>query len=471
LESLNECAKTLSDFGLTSNQAKAYLVLVQLGIASIREISKMSQIRREEIYRMLPDLERLGLIEKILGKPIKVKATPINVALSLLIEREKQLNQDRLSSLIEKKETVITDFNSKKFLPKFVAKEANFSLIKLRDAVLVKGANMLDSAQKEMNIITSIDGFRLFQNLLTDYNEITKEALSRGVKIRMILNATSYNDSISTNLNEYSGLIDLRFSDETLNVYVIVDYDEALISTSTEPLMENTPYLWTDNKNLIEILKVNFERVWNDSLSTEHVKTEEDVKKLSRVVKQLKPMNHIMFSYNDLEEKHKVLFNFIKTGLDNGEMSVYITIEETADQIREAMKRFGVDVEKNEETGALAIIEPVFNPEEAFNVQATIDYLKNFYDEALTKGFKECRICGEMAYFFKNNLVEEMLEYERTLQRTFYLPITGVCAYNINTLINTQNSINLYNEILKSHSNILFIDANDKLSKLELRPS
>jgi len=73
LFSLEEAAKELASFGLTGNQARAYVALVKLRVASVSKIAQLSRIRREEIYRMMPKLERLGLVEKILGKPVKIQ--------------------------------------------------------------------------------------------------------------------------------------------------------------------------------------------------------------------------------------------------------------------------------------------------------------------------------------------------------------------------------------------------------------
>ena len=54
----------LSDFGLTHNQAKVYLAIAQLGLASVSQASKASNVRREDVYRIMPKLEKMGLIEK-----------------------------------------------------------------------------------------------------------------------------------------------------------------------------------------------------------------------------------------------------------------------------------------------------------------------------------------------------------------------------------------------------------------------
>ena len=90
LSSIEQNAQTLSSFGLTVKQAKVYLALVSLGTAPVGEISKLSKVRREEVYRILPKLEKMGLIEKTLTIPVKLKATSVDNALSILIRDEEE---------------------------------------------------------------------------------------------------------------------------------------------------------------------------------------------------------------------------------------------------------------------------------------------------------------------------------------------------------------------------------------------
>jgi sugar-specific transcriptional regulator TrmB len=464
--SLDKHADTLSHFGLTHNKAKAYLAMVQLGIASIREVSNTSEIRREEIYRMLPDLEKLGLIEKVLGKPLKIKATPVDTALFLLIEREKQLTEDKLSSLIDKKETFLSDFKVYNLQSERKDSKANFSLIMPREAVISKGASMLDAAKRSMDIVTSFDGVRMLQNMISNFDEVAMNAVRKGVKMRIVVSTSEQRELVLRIQGEYQKLMEIRYCNQSLNHYTIVDYEEALISTSTEPLIGNTPYLWTNNRNLIEILKVDFERVWSVSFPKEDL-TDEKTLIISNVINSLKPMNHALFLYSNQEEKHNVLFSFIKIGLESDDVSVYLTTEESADQIREAMRRHNIDVESYENMEALHIIESSYDPSEGFDVTSTIAYLKKFYDEAITNGFKGCRICGEMEYFFKNNLREKMLEYEKTLNRLFTIPIIGICAFNKNTINSFTDPTSLYSELVMAHSNILTMQGNN-LRKIDI---
>jgi sugar-specific transcriptional regulator TrmB len=64
------------DLGLTSLQAKTYLALVTLGKANVQTIAKASNVARQDVYQVMPTLQKLGLGEKIIAKPIIYEATP-----------------------------------------------------------------------------------------------------------------------------------------------------------------------------------------------------------------------------------------------------------------------------------------------------------------------------------------------------------------------------------------------------------
>jgi sugar-specific transcriptional regulator TrmB len=54
-------------------------------------------VRREDVYRLLPKLEKRGLIEKLLGTPTKIRATPIKEAIAILIKREEEKASERVT--------------------------------------------------------------------------------------------------------------------------------------------------------------------------------------------------------------------------------------------------------------------------------------------------------------------------------------------------------------------------------------
>jgi len=94
----------LLGLGLSLNQARVYLAILKLEKTTAGQVAKYSKVRREDIYRILPSLEAMGLIERIMGKPALIRATPISDALSLLVAEEKAKFDDRLKGMRNKVE-------------------------------------------------------------------------------------------------------------------------------------------------------------------------------------------------------------------------------------------------------------------------------------------------------------------------------------------------------------------------------
>lgn len=81
--------QTLMDFGLSYVQSLTYMTLVKLKKADVKTIARVSNIARQDIYRIMPMLQKLGLVEKIIGLPTMYRATPIKSAAAVLLEQKK----------------------------------------------------------------------------------------------------------------------------------------------------------------------------------------------------------------------------------------------------------------------------------------------------------------------------------------------------------------------------------------------
>jgi sugar-specific transcriptional regulator TrmB len=469
LLSLNENAEMLSSFGLTHNQAKVYIAIAQLDLASVSQVSKVSKVRREDVYRIMPKLEKMGLIEKILGTPTKIRAIPMEEALHVLIEREQEIANKRMSSLMSKKDEILKYY--KRFRIRTTSEGPHFSMVSGREGIMSKEMAMIKRAKSAVCIVTSRDKFRQFFN---NYDEALKKATKKGIKVRMVLNVTEHADPIVSAIKEYENSrvpIELKYTDHTITHYMIVDFKEVLVATSVGPTLGENPCLWTNDNSLVGLLQKNFEGLWHASVDLKTIATDSVAEKMMHALRDLRATNHAIILYESPEAKHNVLFNYLKIGLENGEAGAYIATEENPSQIRDAMKRFGIDVEKYEKAGALRILgcNDFYIIEGKCSPATTIGLINKMYNEALTKGFKGYRITAEMACFFKHNLVKELVEYERTLHRVFDLPIIGLCAYNANTVIKASNPMDLYNELLKAHGTVLFSGLDKKLGKIEIR--
>jgi archaellum biogenesis ATPase FlaH len=149
-------------------------------------------------------------------------------------------------------------------------------------------------------------------------------------------------------------------------------------------------------------------------------------------VKSMKTTDHVILLYTNTEDKHIVLFTYLKAGLEKDEAAAYVAGEETPEEIKQAMREFGIDVERYEGRGALRIIDyrDWYIIDGKFDMSKTIGLWKKLLDESKAKGFKGLRVTGEMTCFFENNMVKELVEYEKALHRVLEIPMIAICAYD-----------------------------------------
>ena len=468
--SLEEHAEILSDFGLTHNEAKVYVATAKLGLASVSRISKVSGVRREDVYRMLPKLEKLGLVEKILGKPVQVRATPVEDGLSFLIKQEEELASVRLSQLIAKKSKFLKDFETYQVKP-MEREGPHFALVSKKQAIVNKGLAMVKNAWSVVDVVVSRHEF---YHLFAEYAASVTKALRKGVKVRVILDVSEEHDSILRVIEEYrssAASFDLRYTYEPSSHFIIVDHGQAFVATSGETPIGQSPYLWTDNRSVVRLMQRYFEDLWHASINQKAIVTRDPSERALQFVSRLKPANHVVFFYESVEVKRRVLFNYVKVGLENGEAVAYVVSEEEPSQVRDGMKAFGIDVEKNERKGALRILgwNEFYIIDGKFDAKRTIGFIKEMYDEAVKKGFRGCRCTGEMACFFEHNLIPELIDYERTLHRVLDIPVIAICAYNAKTLADVGNPINVYSELVSAHGTVLFTGIDEELGRIEIR--
>lgn len=99
----------LADFGLSTNEAKVYLSIIQNGTSTATDISAVTNIHREDIYKVLSKLEKKGLIMTKLGRPILISAVPLEDALNSLISTDLLKASEKACSLRAELKQLIQD--------------------------------------------------------------------------------------------------------------------------------------------------------------------------------------------------------------------------------------------------------------------------------------------------------------------------------------------------------------------------
>jgi len=258
----DENTDLLLGLGLSLNQARVYIAILKLEKTTVGQVSKFSKVRREDVYRILPSLEKLGLVERLLGKPTEVRATFISDALKLLVAEEKRKSDERL---LEMKNT-IKKLSLKDWTQRLPEEESIYILIPDKAAILAKTSNLIRDSRKEVALIADKE---IITTVLAKFLDECKQAIKRGVQIRLIFEENSPDGLLRDKVKNLIGvaLVHVKFQHEPLNHFIMSDDKEGLITTSKESGLGESPSLWTNNGNLLGVLRSSFESDWERSES------------------------------------------------------------------------------------------------------------------------------------------------------------------------------------------------------------
>ncbi len=260
--------KELVSFGLTGNESKAFLALLQLRRASAHEISKIADIPRQEVYRVLPNLEKLGIVQVIIDKPTKYTAIDPNDALTQLIWLQQEQFRTQLNQLAEKKTATAIDLKAVEGKSGGLERlePIRFMLISGQNLINEKIEDMLRNAKTEVLWMVPKNEFR--RAIGYGRYKLLRNTTKRGLKVRVITEIDEKNVDEVEKLNRFC---DVKHLDGVTSIATIVDDKELIIGSavySAENIVNNELMheLWTNDSGHIHLMKEFFEKVWNVSV-------------------------------------------------------------------------------------------------------------------------------------------------------------------------------------------------------------
>jgi len=263
-ELLEETASELAQFGLTKIQAKIYITLTALGVASASEIAALSKIRREEVYRIIPELEKRGIATRKLKAPRKFSATHPETAIQLLTKTKLTAMKEEIDKLRQKQAELISKLKAIE-LP---IKQDNCStdVIPKQGDLLVQLMHITQGAKRQIDTVASIENLKY---AYLNYPKHIREKLAKRIKVRVITESHEP-DAFSEEIIKYSeannNRIEIRELEKLPFNLIIIDDKEAIWG-ELQPKNENAQNLWTNNPTQITILKTSFESLWQKSSS------------------------------------------------------------------------------------------------------------------------------------------------------------------------------------------------------------
>lgn len=251
--------KTLVNLGLTVIQAKTYLTLARLGEADARTISRVSNVARQDVYRVMPILEKLGLVEKGLATPTLYKAVPLSEGYYLLLQNETQ----KLAKLQKKITSLIKSFRENDYGKITLQTEGSqFAITSSRKLLFKK---LFDEAftkvQKSLDLILQ---WKCVKATVFHARLNFQKALKRGVRIRILTEKRNEDDSVEKIIQDLkiNPLFEARFAPNLEDAITIIDKKEFYLCL-VNPSSDILPSLWSNNFQLVKIIMAYFEDKWS----------------------------------------------------------------------------------------------------------------------------------------------------------------------------------------------------------------
>jgi sugar-specific transcriptional regulator TrmB len=254
-EALEKNAWLLTSFGMSFNQARVYLAASGLGTPGIEKISQVSGVRREDVYRILPALAEMGVIEKLLTKPVTIRTLPPKKAISILRQNREEIAARELQDLNQSAEIFFKNWVITPQPPEPSPGDDQFSIISGRNSIADRGGQIIGKAESEIWIMSSVK----FPFLSIEGNGSLIDAVERGVTVHVTSGpgTESWFSDLAGKKNP-AGLIDVRYLETVHSDYMVADKKEALLRTSDSSRREPSS-LWTKNRNLISIILGNYD--------------------------------------------------------------------------------------------------------------------------------------------------------------------------------------------------------------------
>ena len=244
----------LNQLGLTSRQAESYLTIVELGQPTAKQIATALKIARAEVYRVTSELQRIGLIQKVISTPTTFKPVSLKDAFEILL----QLNAKKQNEIQAEAEQFLHGFRS-------AQAESN------QDPryCLATGSNIVDrqylkDLQKIEKNKDCILNWKTIRSIVNRDFELLKEALKRGVKIRFITFIPE-NEEIPKYIKTLAeeGSFEIK-STSTIPKAGIDIFDQKIIHIITLPhsTLKEIEVLRSDNEALVDTLQDYFQLKW-----------------------------------------------------------------------------------------------------------------------------------------------------------------------------------------------------------------
>ncbi len=259
INSLKQINKALRRFRLSKNEAKVYLYLARHGAQKAQRIAEALDVHRTEAYKILRNLEAQGLVTRILERPMKFLAAPLENVLDSLIEGRRQ----RIRQLEQRRDELLSIWRSLPEPEKVSSQKETFQVLEGKRQIAVKVSEVLRGCDREFSIVISDENLVWLYNssFFEDLEEICEE---RDMDARLLTNYSPTSMYVLGELDPEQ--CDFAFFDGgDLPGFFVSDSGEIVLLMDDGDDKFNA--IWTNYSSIVDSYKTLFKLLWKGNTS------------------------------------------------------------------------------------------------------------------------------------------------------------------------------------------------------------
>jgi sugar-specific transcriptional regulator TrmB len=270
-------ADRLTELGLTSYEAKAYLALLRRDSSAAADVARIAGVPRQRIYDVLASLVEKGLASQRPGSPAKYAAVPPEFAIErlLLIRREQLAQLERTSrEMIDSLTSTFTEGQRERDPLEYI------EVLRDRGAINERFGELQAGIEHEILVFTKPPYAKPAQEN-TEGLEVTREHRARSIYEYSALDDADFADGVRRFIAEGE---EARFVEELPLKLVIID--EAIVMFGMEDPVAGSSELTmvvVEHRALARLLKIAFDAMWTRGVTIDDLSHRREAPAAARV--------------------------------------------------------------------------------------------------------------------------------------------------------------------------------------------
>ena len=238
-----EARKILREVGLTEYETRAYLILLERGVMTAREVSEHGRVPYSKVYETLNSLERKDWVEAERGRPSRYFPKSPSEALDAARLRL----EDKVSSW----RSVVSGELQPLYERRELLEKPDIWILRGEFSVLAKLREMLGGARKELMVAAPAFAKDFVDSVVSMLSQLQDS----GVNVRVMVTR-------DWDVEKITKVGESRVREDMFGGGVVVDSKEALLFLGED---KPTLVIWSNHMGLVKFARDYFQYLWSSS--------------------------------------------------------------------------------------------------------------------------------------------------------------------------------------------------------------